>query len=280
MEQQTFMTLMRLVPKSALSNLVGMATRFPAPASMHHAAIRVFARRYQINLDEAEGKIEDYPTLGQFFTRRLKAGARTIDPSPDAIVSPVDGAVSQVGKVFCGDCLQAKGISFPVGKLLGDATEAKGFEDGSFATLYLAPKDYHRIHSPLAGQITGYNYMPGAFWPVNPASVNTTDALFAINERLVTFLDTELGRVAVVAVGATCVSRIHASYDAVLTHTGEPARSHKYERPIPIERGGELGMFEMGSTVILLFQKGKIGWDQKLTADAPVRLGERIGRRL
>ena len=280
MEQQTFMNLMRLVPKSALSNAVGMATRFPAPASMHHAAIRIFARRYRINLEEAEGRIEDYPTLGQFFTRRLKPGMRQIDPAPDAIVSPVDGAVSQVGKVFVGECLQAKGISFPVDKLLGDPKEAARFEDGTFATLYLAPKDYHRIHSPLEGEITGYNYLPGKFWPVNPASVNTTDALFAINERLVTYLKTDLGQVAVVAVGATCVSRIHASYDAILTHTGQPARAHKYDRPIPISRGGELGMFEMGSTVILLFQKGKIAWDPKLSPDVVVRLGERIGRRL
>jgi phosphatidylserine decarboxylase len=280
MDQQTFMTLMRLVPKSALSNVVGMATRFPAPASMHHAAIRVFAKRYNVNLDEAELPIEDYPTLGQFFTRRLKPGMRTIDTAKDAIVSPVDGAVSQVGNIFCGDCLQAKGITFPVGKLLGDPKEADTFEDGSFATLYLAPKDYHRIHSPIEGEITGYTYLPGAFWPVNPASVNTTDALFAINERLVTYLKTDLGRVAVVAVGATCVSRIHATYDAILTHTNQPARSHKYERPIAIERGGELGMFEMGSTVILLFEKGKIAWDKKLTPDQPVRLGERIGRRL
>ncbi len=280
MKQQTFMTLMRLVPKSALSSAVGMATRFPAPASMHHVAIRAFARRYRVNLDEAELPIEQYPTLGQFFTRRLKAGVRTIDPAADAIISPVDGAVSQVGVVVSGQCLQAKGISFPVDKLLGDPREAAAYDGGSFATIYLAPKDYHRIHTPVAGQITGYTYLPGAFWPVNPASVNTTQALFAINERLVTHLQTALGRVAVVAVGATCVARIHASYDAILTHTGQPARAHKYDRPIAIEKGGELGMFEMGSTVILLFEKGKVSWDAKLLADQPLKLGERIGKRL
>ena len=278
MEPQTFMTLMRLVPKSALSNVVGMATRLPVPASMHHAAIRLFADRYRINLDEAEGKIEDYATLGQFFTRRLKEGARTIDPAKDALVSPVDGAISQFGEVFVGECLQAKGITWPVGKLLGDEKEAKTFEDGAFATIYLAPKDYHRIHTPIAGDITGYTYLPGEFWPVNPASVNSTDALFAINERLVTYLQTSIGRVAVVAVGATCVSRIHATYDAILTHTGEPARSHKYERPIPVAKGDELGMFEMGSTVILLFEKAKIAWDKKLKPDVVLKLGERIGK--
>lgn len=280
MRGQAFMTLMRLLPKSAISSAVGIATRLPAPASLHHAAIRVFARAYQVEVDEAEGRIEDYPTFGQFFTRRLKPGRRPIDPDPKAIVSPVDGAVSQLGMVENGTCLQAKGIWFPLEKLLGDSREAAPFEHGAFATLYLSPRDYHRIHSPLDAEITGYCYLPGQFWPVNRASVSTTDALFAINERLVTYLKTSLGSVAVVAVGATCVARIHAAYDAIVTHTGQPARAHRYERPIPIEKGAELGMFEMGSTVILLFEKGKVEWERHLASDVPVRLGERIGRRL
>ena len=278
MRPQMFMTLMRLLPKSALSSAVGIATRFPAPASVHHAAIRIFARSYRVELDDAEGRIEDYPTFGQFFTRRLKTGLRRIDPDPKAIVSPVDGAVSQLGSVEDGRCLQAKGISFPLDKLLGDSREAAPFEQGSFATLYLAPRDYHRIHCPIEGEITGYCYLPGEFWPVNAASVSTTEALFAINERLVTYLKTPVGQVAVVAVGATCVARIHAAYDTIVTHTGQPARAHRYDRPIPIERGAELGMFEMGSTVILLFEKGKVLWDSHLAHDVPVRLGERIGR--
>jgi phosphatidylserine decarboxylase len=279
MREQAFMTLMRLMPKSALSTVVGAATRFPAPASMHHAVIRLFAKRYGVQLDEAEGRVEDYPTLGQFFTRRLKSGVREIDRSAEAIASPVDGAVSQVGIVESGHCVQAKGISFPIEKLLGDSREAAPFEGGAFATLYLAPKDYHRIHSPLDGEITGYCYLPGQFWPVNAASVRTTEALFAINERLVTYLKTSFGRVAVVSVGATCVARIHAAYDAIVTHTGQPARAHRYDRPIPIEKGAEIGMFEMGSTVILLFEKGKVEWESRLTPDLPVRLGERLGRR-
>jgi phosphatidylserine decarboxylase len=278
MNPQTFMKLMRLLPKSALSNAVGIATRFPAPASVHHAAIRVFAKSYKIDLDDAECRIEDYPTFGQFFTRRLKPGLRKIDMDPKGIVSPVDGAVSQLGAIEAGQCLQAKGISFPVEKLLGDAREAAVFEDGSFATLYLAPRDYHRIHSPVDGEITGYCYLPGEFWPVNAASVTTTEALFAINERLVTYVKSPLGRVAVVAVGATCVARIHAAYDSIVTHTGQPAKAHKYERPIPIARGDELGMFEMGSTVILLFEKGKVKWAEHLAHDHPVRLGAKIGR--
>lgn len=277
MRDQTFMTLMRLLPKSALSTVVGKATRAPVPARVHHAAIRAFARRYGVNLDEAEGRVEDYPTVGAFFTRRLKPGLRPIDLGERVVASPVDAHVSQLGEIERGACLQAKGITFPVDKLLGDARRALEFEGGSFATLYLSPRDYHRFHSPLPGYITGYQYLPGEFWPVNQASVNTKDALFAINERLVTYLDTPAGPCAYVAVGATCVARIHASYDELITHQGEGPRAHTYPRPIAIEKGGEIGMFEMGSTVILLFAKGRVRWEPSLRADSPVVLGQRIG---
>lgn len=277
MQDQTFMTLMRLLPKSALSTAVGVATRAPVPATLHHLAISLFARQYKVSLDEAEGAVGDYPTFAKFFTRKLKPGLRPIDQGADVVASPVDAHVSQAGLIERGACLQAKGISFPVDKLLGDARRALDFEGGSFATLYLSPRDYHRFHSPLAGTITGYTYLPGAFWPVNQASVRTQDALFAINERLVTWLETAAGKVAYVAVGATCVARIHAAYDSILTHTGEPAKTQVYERAIPVEKGAELGMFEMGSTVIVLFQKGRVTWDAGLVPDAPVVLGQRIG---
>jgi phosphatidylserine decarboxylase len=160
---------------------------------------------------------------------------------------------------------------------LGDARRALDFEGGSFATLYLSPRDYHRFHAPLSGEITGFTYLPGEFWPVNAASVKLKDALFAINERLVTWLDTPAGKLAFVAVGATCVARIHAAYDSIVTHSGGGPRQHTYARPIAIDKGGELGMFEMGSTVILLFQRGRVTWDASLVPGAPVRLGQRIG---
>ncbi len=277
MQDQTFMTLMRLLPKSALSTAVGLATRAPVPAALHQLAMRLFARQYHVSLDEAEGAIGDYPTFAKFFTRRLKAGLRPIDQGANVIASPVDAHVSQAGHIERGQCLQAKGITFPVDKLLGDARRALDFENGSFATLYLSPRDYHRFHAPLAGTITGYTYLPGAFWPVNQASVRTQDALFAINERLVTWLDTPAGKLAYVAVGATCVARIHAAYDQIVTHTGQEAKTHSYDPPIAIEKGGEIGMFEMGSTVIVLFQRGRVTWDASLTPDAPVQLGQRIG---
>jgi phosphatidylserine decarboxylase len=279
MRDETFMTLMRLLPRSAVSTTVGRLTRAPVPARVHQMAMRAFVRQYGVNMDEAEAPVEHYPTFAQFFTRRLKAAARPIDADPKVIVSPVDGAVSEAGAITDGRCLQAKGIYFPVGELLGDAQDAQAFDGGQFATIYLAPKDYHRIHSPLEGKITGYRYLPGEFWPVNPASVRLKDALFAVNERLVTWLDTAWGKVAVVAVGATCVARIHASYDAIVTHTGSPRKSHTYERPIAVEKGGELGMFEMGSTVILLFQAGRMKWDEGLKPGVTLRLGQRIGTR-
>jgi phosphatidylserine decarboxylase len=276
MNDSTFMSLMRLVPKSALSSVVGLATRAPVPAGLHQVAMRWFAKQYRVSLDEAEGPIEQYPTFGQFFTRKLKPGLRPIDPDPSAVVSPCDGAISQIGTIDAGRCLQAKGIWFPVDKLLGDARRALDFEGGSFVTIYLSPRDYHRFHSPLEGQVTGYSYLPGAFWPVNKASVGSVDALFAINERLVTWLTTPLGKVAYVAVGATCVSRIHAAYDSVVTHTNAPLLVKTYDRPLPIARGAEIGMFEMGSTVIMLFEKNKLRWEPSLAPDVPVRLGQRI----
>lgn len=271
------MSLMRVLPRSALSTVVGALTRFPAPASVHQLAMKMFAKRYNVALEDAEGSVADYPTFAQFFTRKLKPGMRPVDRTRDIVVSPVDGAVSEAGLVEHGACLQAKGISFPVGKLLGDEARAASFDGGSFATIYLSPRDYHRIHSPIEGTVDGYTYLPGEFWPVNPASVRNVDALFAVNERLVTWMTTPLGKLAVVMVGATCVSRIHASYDAIVTHTGQPAKAHTYERPIKVERGDELGMFEMGSTVILVFEKGRVRWDALMTAGTPLKMGVRIG---
>lgn len=277
MQDRAFVNLMRLLPKAALSRAVGMATRAPAPAPMHRLAMRAFSRVYGVDLSEAEHGPEGYRTFSEFFSRRLKPGQRSIDPAKKAVVSPVDGTVSQVGYSEHGECLQAKGISYSLDKLMGSAEAAAPFHGGAYATIYLAPRDYHRIHSPLQGTITGYSYLPGLFWPVNPATVRTVDALFCINERLVTLLETAAGPCAVVKVGATCVARIRASYDDITTHLGEPAKVHRYEPPLPVSKGDELGAFEMGSTVILLFAKDRVRWEPSLAPERKVRMGERIG---
>lgn len=277
MRDATFMTLMKLLPKAALSRAAGAMARSRMPAGLHRAAMRTFARRFRLEMEEAEHSFEGYATFAEFFARGLKPGRRPLAPGERVLVSPVDGAVSQVGYLEGDLCLQAKGIHFPAGALLGDEASAHKFAGGAFATIYLSPRDYHRIHAPLGGQILGYSYRPGEFWPVNAILVRNKQALFCLNERLVTFLMTPAGLCALVAVGATCVSRIHAAYDEVITHTGRPARVHRYERPIPVEKGAELGRFEMGSTVILLFEPGRVRWDGSLVADRPLRMGARIG---
>ena len=277
MRDQTFMTLMRLLPKSALSSAMGHASRLPLPAKVHQLAMRAFAQQYGVELDEAEHALEGYPNFSQFFARKLKPGLRPVDLGVNVIVSPVDGAVSQAGYLEEGGLLQAKGVRYPVERLLGEVEAARPFQKGAFATLYLSPRDYHRIHAPLAGTIEGYAYIPGEFWPVNPSSVRSKEALFCVNERLVTYLATAVGRCAVVKVGATCVSRIRASYDELMTHQGESGKTHRYPAPFAVEKGAELGWFEMGSTVILLFEEGRVRWDASLTPESKVRMGQRIG---
>jgi len=277
LSDRAFMTLMRLVPKAALSTAAGLATRAPLPPRVHQAAMRIFAQRYRVAMEEAEAGIEGYSTFAEFFSRKLKEGARAVDAGADVVVSPVDARVSQKGQVEEGQCLQAKGITFPLDKLLGEGRRALDFEGGSFITLYLSPRDYHRFHAPISGAVTGFQYLPGQFWPVNGPSVRMKDAVFSLNERLVTWLDTPAGKLAYIAVGATCVARICAAYDSVVTHDGRAASSHTYARPIAVEKGGEIGRFEMGSTVILLFQRGRVVWEPSLGVDASVRMGQRIG---
>ncbi|HZH03759.1 MAG TPA: archaetidylserine decarboxylase [Myxococcaceae bacterium] len=277
MRDQAFMTFVRLLPKAALSRAVGMATRAPAPPSLHRLAMRAFSGIYGVALEEAEHGPEGYQTFSDFFARRLKPGARTVDADARAVVSPVDGTVSQVGYAETGNCLQAKGVCYPLDKLLGGAEAAAPFHGGAYATLYLAPRDYHRIHAPVDGAITGYSYIPGKFWPVNPVSVRSVEALFCINERLVTYLDTRIGPCAVVKVGATCVARIKAAYDSVVTNNGDVAKVHRYAQPPKVSKGDELGAFEMGSTVIVLFAENRVKWDSALLPETQVRMGQRIG---
>jgi phosphatidylserine decarboxylase len=278
MRDESFMTLVRLLPRAALSRVVGVATRAPAPARLHQAAMRTFSRVYRVELDEADRPLSQYATFSEFFSRGLREGARPIDAGERVVVSPVDGTVSEAGGIEAGTCLQAKGLSFPVAELLGDREAEKPFADGgAFATLYLSPRDYHRVHAPLGGTISGWRYIPGDFWPVNPASVGTVRGLFALNERLITWMETPAGQCAVVMVGATCVGRIRAAYADILTHDGRSAAAHRFSTPVPIAKGEELGRFEMGSTVILLFPPERVRWQPELRAGASVRMGSRIG---
>jgi phosphatidylserine decarboxylase len=282
MLDRLFIAAMRAVPKNAVSRLVGRLTDWQGPAGLLQAAMRGFARRYDIDL-AASPPLETYRTFGQFFARPLRPGLRPIAPGEDLVVSPVDARVSQAGLAGGGRLLQAKGIEYTLAALLGDGEMARRLEGGAWATLYLSPQDYHRIHFPLAGGITGWRYVPGLLWPVNPASVAHVPGLFTVNERLVTLLDSPLGLVAIVAVGATVVGRVRASYDDAVPLTDQPgARSMQrgdYAPPRPVEKGAELGAFEMGSTVILVFEPGRVRLSERLKPGARVRVGEPIGGR-
>lgn len=278
LRDRAYLTILGALPKGALSRAVGELTRSSAPPAVHHAAIRAFSKAFGLVLEEAEKPVEAYPTFGAFFTRRLKPGLRPIEPGDDVVVSPVDGAISQCGIAHAGRLVQAKGIDYGVGELLADPAEGRRFEGGAFATIYLSPKDYHRIHAPTGGKILGYRYVPGKLWPVNRPSVRNVAGLFAVNERLVTLMDGPLGRVAVVMVGATNVGRIRISYDDVVTNAGLPASHLNYREPITVGKGDELGMFEMGSTVILLFEPGRVNLDPALAPETVLRMGRSIGK--
>ncbi len=279
MNDRLFIAGLRCLPKNALSRLAGAVTGWRAPAALRLAAMRAFASRYGIDLSECPG-LDCYRTFGEFFARPLHPGLRPVAPGERVVVSPVDGVVSETGAAVAGKLVQAKGIDYPAAALLGDAALARRFEGGPYVTIYLSPRDYHRIHCPLGGTVTGYRYIPGRLWPVNPASVRTVPGLFGVNERLVTVLETPAGACALVAVGATIVGRVRAYYDPAVPLTNRSrakGQARDYPSPIPVEKGQELGAFEMGSTVILLFQQGRVRLDGRLTAGARVRVGEQIG---
>ncbi len=273
--------LLRWTPKGTLSRGIGWAARRRVPRALRRALYGGFARYVGADLSVLDRPIESFERFDEFFTRPLVSGARPIADGDGTIVSPVDGVVSETGLAEGGRIIQCKGRDYTIAGLLADSVEARAFEGGAFATIYLAPRDYHRIHSPAEGRVTGYRHIPGAFFPVNPVSVRHVAGLFSINERLVTYLETEVGRVAVVAVAATGVGHITVAYDReVRTHRPGTAGRHgwaqRYAPPRPLPRGAELGMFHLGSTVILLFEPGRASLDA--TQGQVLRVGQRIGR--
>jgi phosphatidylserine decarboxylase len=273
-------TLLRLLPKNTLSRAVGAACRMNAPKPVLRAVIRAFARKYGVDESEAERPIDEYPTFTEFFTRRLKPGARAIAPGELLPVSPVDGTVGELGEIVASRLYQAKGKHYTLAELIGGPAaeeDALQFAGGVFCTIYLAPWNYHRIHAPLGGGIAGYVNMPGQLWPVNPAGVRNVEKLFCVNERLTTFLRTPRGPCGVVAVGATNVGRIRALYDDVVTNAKRTRRASRrlYEQPLQVEKGAELAVFEMGSTVVLLFAPG-VKLAARLVPGLPVKLGEAL----
>jgi phosphatidylserine decarboxylase len=269
------------LPQHALSRLTHRLTRIRTPA-IKDWGIQDFVRRFGVDMSEAaEPDIRAYPTFNAFFTRSLRAGARPVAMEAGAIASPVDGVVSQMGVVEGGRIFQAKGRWFSTLELLGgDEAAAASFQDGNYATLYLSPKDYHRIHMPVTGRLRRMLHVPGRLFSVNPPTTRAVPRLFARNERVACLFDTEIGPMALVRVGAMNVASIETVWAGEVTppeRSAVQAWDYK-EGEVRLEKGIEAGRFNMGSTVILLFAKGRIRWDVACGPGSIVRMGKKIAQ--
>lgn len=251
-----YVLLLTLLPKNMVSKLNGFLAGLRLPRFMMTPIVLAFARIYKINIQEAELEIRDYESLNKFFTRALKNGSRLIDKKETVICSPVDGRLLVAGSLEKGQLLQSKGMESSLQNLLGNNRFYRRFLGGHYMTIYLSPQDYHRIHSPVEGDILGYYYQPGKLFPVNNLAVNSINQLFSKNERLITYIQSERGLVAVIKVGATSVGKIRVTYDPNIATNRwiRLAKEHMYDEAIHIRKGAELGRFEMGSTVMLLFE--------------------------
>ena len=282
------LALLGRLPQGALSRGAGRIADTPIPRALRRPVLGLFARTFGIAIEDAELPLAAYPTINAFFVRRLRPGLRSWPADPDAFASPVDGFIGQSGTIHVGKLLQAKGRTYSAAGLLDDPGAAARYDGGSFITLYLSPRHYHRIHAPCAGSITSARHIPGALLPVNAAAVAHVDNLFPRNERLVCYIDGPHGRVAVVAVGAYNVGRISAAFDPawhagadigwITNHAASgTAQTHVYSPAHMVDRGDEIMAFHFGSTVVLLIEPGRI----ELIPHAPgteIRVGGAIGQ--
>ncbi|CAB0151765.1 Phosphatidylserine decarboxylase proenzyme [Pseudidiomarina piscicola] len=275
-----------LTPKHALSRLVGAFAAARA-GWFTQLFIRWFIRQYKIDMSEAVHESPAaYKTFNDFFTRHLKPELRPLDASdPDQFAHPVDGAVSQLGDINDGRIFQAKGHDYSLTELLGgDPRDAHAFKNGKFATIYLAPKDYHRLHMPCDGTLRKMVYVPGDLFSVNPLTAANVPNLFARNERVVAIFDSEFGKFSMVLVGATIVASIGTVWAGTVTPpTGDHVHSWDYpasgDQAIRLKKGEEMGHFKLGSTVVLTFPEDTIDFDDALEAGSQTRMGQVLGQR-
>jgi len=266
-----------VLPQHLLSQSIGWLADSHLPW-LKNAFIRIFITMYHVNLREAI--VEDpsaYPTFNDFFTRHLKPELRPIAPSPQAIATPADGTLSQCGRIQQDQLLQAKQFYFDLPTLLGnDVTDAQTFLNGYFATIYLAPHNYHRVHMPITGKLIKTVYVPGKLFSVNRMTSELIPQLYSRNERLICYFQTEVGTMAVILVGAMIVGSIQTVW------MDDPVRAtHVQTEPAPydfiLNKGAELGLFKMGSTVIVLFPQDTIQWSPTLQSSQLVHMGEELG---
>ena len=280
MKAIAFVALQYILPRHWLTAAIWRIARIRQPRIKDFLITR-FASAFDVDLDEVKLDVPgDFATFNDFFIRELADGARPIDDDADAIVSPVDGTVSFAGAIRSNSIFQAKGIDYSLDDLLAtDIEEAEHYLDGSFATIYLAPYNYHRVHAPFAGELVAARYVPGDLFSVNEATVSRLDGLFRRNERLIMHFRTGVGPAALIFVGALNVGSISTPWSGEI----RPRKSGVVDvldlsgHPTTVSKGDLLGWFNMGSTVILLLPKGVCEWDDDLEPGETLRLGEEIG---
>lgn len=267
---------LRLLPKNLISRLIGTLADLELPHPLLSSVIELYCRFYDVKRHEMKTPIGSMKNFNDFFTRELRPELRPIDQTPGSVVSPVDGAIAEFGPIEKGLLVQTKGVLYSLADLVGEES-ATVFKDGYFVTLYLSPADYHRIHVPISGKVKSFSYFSGNLWPVNSFGVKRVGGLFALNERIVTPIEGDQGTVGMVKVGATVVGKIKVKYHSLTSNNRKPTQLNL---PILPERsfrkGDEIGRFQLGSTVILLFEKGKFT-PKDLQKGDPIKLGQIIG---
>ena len=275
-----FILIQYLVPQHLLSRLTGRFANATTPW-LKHLLVTRFIKRYGVDMSEAvDSDPTSYPTFNAFFTRALKPGARPVSSIADAIVSPADGVANAAGRITDDRVFQAKGKTFSLTALLGGSEDtAWPFREGSFVTVYLAPKDYHRVHMPCAGTLRKMIYVPGKLFSVNQVTADSIDNLFARNERVICLFDTEAGPMAMVLVGAMIVAGVETVWAGQVAPSRQGIHETAYDdqKPLHFEKGEEMGRFMLGSTVIVVFGKDRAEWLKGLGDNRRVKMGEAIG---
>ena len=277
MLKQLKITLLHCLPQHALSRLVHLLTRIEFKP-FKNLLIRLFIHAFHVDMSIAEQENpDDYKSFNAFFTRKIKKDVRKKITDDNFILSPVDGAISQIGYINKYQLLQAKNKNYTLEQLLGgDSDLADDFLNGSFATLYLSPRDYHRIHMPVTGRLIKSIYVPGNLFPVNQIGVENVEQLFSRNERFISIFETRLGLMAQIMIGAVLVGSMETVWLGEITPSKkrELTVTEYTENPIKLNQGEEFGRFNMGSTVILLFQKEKLSWLPDIKKDHPIEVGQ------
>lgn len=265
--------IVRLLPRKAISRLVGQACDVPLPPAVSRAVVGTYGRLYRVDMSDVEPQTTPYDSFDEFFTRRLAPGKRPVCDEPGQVVSPADGMLQSLGRIEPGCRIVVKGRCYDVARLIGDEDEARALAGGQFAVVYLSPRDYHRLHAPVAGTVRSVRGLAGDLFPVNALGDRCTRALLVENKRAVLPIDTpDMGRVVLVLVGAMVVGRITVT---MLPDRDVPEGVHELAAPVEVARGDEVGAFHLGSTAVVLVGPGARPWQR---STGLVRVGESLVR--